>query len=182
MELQKALKERRTLHKYEKKIVSKNIIYKAINAANLAPCHFKTFPWRFTIIGKSKRKQIAELVITESQVLDSEKNDFRNKTHDKFLSPSHLLIFSQIKNGNEINKKEDYAACACAFQNLSLSLIEDNVYSKWSTHKIIYNKSLYQICCIDSLKEEIIGLIYIGYGNLFPAINRPSINDVLREI
>ena len=97
------------------------------------------------------------------------------------FNPSHLLVATQIRTDNQIQKLEDYAACACAIQNLSLSLVADYVGCKWSTGKITKEPNTYQILKINPSEEEIIGFIWIGYGAEPPVIKRPSINIIYRE-
>jgi len=81
-----------------------------------------------------------------------------------------------------VQKLEDYAACACAIQNLSLSLVADGVGYKWSTGKITRDPNTYQIAEIDPILEEIIGFIWIGYSiKEPPLIRRPLLNSIYRE-
>ncbi len=103
------------------------------------------------------------------------------KIKEKFLNPSHLLVATQICANNQVQKLEDYAACASAIQNLSLSLVGDGVGYKWSTGKITTDPKTYQIVEIDPIEEEIIGFIWIGYGIEPPSITRPLLNTIYRE-
>ena len=181
MEIAQAIKNRRTIHSFYNKSVSKNIIEKAIIAANYAPCHRRTFPWRFTSIGMSKRELLCQLQL-ELKFGNKTKDELIKKNiEDKMLNPSHLLIVTQLCTDNQFQKLEDYAACACAIQNLSLSLAADDVGCKWSTGKIIYDKNTYKIVDINPIEEEIIGFIWVGYGIKPPEIKRPSINTIFRE-
>ena len=182
MEIAEAIKKRRTIHVFSKKRVPKDVIEKSIVAANHAPCHRKTYPWRFTSIGMKKRELLFKLQLSlkfgNAPVEESSIKKIRNK----MLSPSHLLIASQINTESQVQKREDYAACACAIQNLSLSLVADDVGCKWSTGKITTVTSTYQIAEINPKEEEIIGFIWIGYGTEPPLISRPSFNSIYREI
>ncbi len=54
MEIAQAIKKRRTIHIFSNKSVPRAVIEKSIVAANQAPCHRRTFPWRFTKIGMKK--------------------------------------------------------------------------------------------------------------------------------
>tara|TARA_B100000965_G_C19445576_1_gene692884 strand:- start:71 stop:622 length:552 start_codon:yes stop_codon:yes gene_type:complete len=181
MEIDQAIKKRRTIHIFSKKSVPREVLEKSIVAANQAPCHRKTFPWRFTSIGIKKRQLLYQLQLT-LKFGDKPKDEFKlKKIRDKMLNPSHLLIATQICTDNQVQKLEDYAACACAIQNLSLSLVADDVGSKWSTGKITTDSNTYKIAEIDPSKEEIIGFIWIGYGTEPPLIKRPLISDIYRE-
>ena len=64
MEIAEAIKKRRTIHIFSTKSVPNNVIQKSIVAANQAPCHRRTFPWRFTNIGIKKRELLYQLQLT----------------------------------------------------------------------------------------------------------------------
>ncbi len=181
MDTHQAIKQRRTIHIFSKQKVSKEVIERSIYAANQAPCHRMTFPWRFTSLGMNKRELLCQLQLS---LMFAHKpiDEFKcKKIKEKFFNPSHLLVATQICTDNQVQKVEDYAACACAIQNLSLSLVSDGVGSKWSTGKITKAPNTYQIAEIDPLEEQIIGFIWIGYGISPPLITRPVLNTIYRE-
>ena len=181
MEIDQAIKKRRTIHIFSKKSVPSEVIEKSIVAANQAPCHRKTFPWRFTSIGMEKRELLYQLQLTlKFGDKPTDESSFKS-VRDKMLNPSYLLIASQICTDNQVQKLEDYAACACAIQNMSLSLVADDVGCKWSTGKITTDPNTYQIAEINPSEEEIVGFIWIGYGTKPPLIKRPLISTIYRE-
>ena len=182
MDVNNAIFERRTVHAFNSKKVEEKLIYNAINAANQAPCHRLTFPWRFYSIGISKRNEILKLAIDIKSSKKSLDENSKKIIKDKFLNPSHLLISSQILNKDELIKKEDYAACACAIQNLAISLASNGVQIKWSSGEIIRSKTIYKILNIDRTIEEIIGFIWVGYGKISPEIKRPLIKEIYKKI
>ena len=181
MELVEAIQKRRTIHCFSNRIVPKGVIVRSVHAANLAPCHRATFPWRFTSLGINKRKLLCELQLSLKYGNNPISESNIKKIKDKILNPSHLLLATQVISDDHVQKLEDYAACACAIQNLSLSLVADGVGSKWSTGKITTDPKTYQIAEIDPLYEEIIGFIWIGYGSIPPTIKRPSLDRIYKE-
>ena len=182
MEIDQAINQRRTIHVFSKRRVPQKVIERSILAANQAPCHKRTFPWRFTCIGINKRELLFQLQLSlKFGNKPTEDSDIK-KIRDKMFNPSHLLIASQICTDNQVQKLEDYAACACAIQNLSLSLVANDVGCKWSTGKITTQPSTYQIAEINPNEEEIIGFIWIGYGAKPHFIQRPQFNSIYREI
>ncbi len=182
MDAQKAIFIRRTIHSFENKKVSNNIIRNAIEAANQAPCHKLTYPWRFYSIGEKKRMEILDLAMKIKSQNKKFDDKSKNVIKEKFLNPSHLLIASQMLNEDQIIRKEDYAACSCAIQNLSISLTAEGVFTKWSTGSITTNPKTYKIADINPIKEEIIGFIWIGYGQASLKIRRPLIDQIYKEI
>ena len=181
MEINQAIKNRRTIHIFSKKSVPSEVIEKSIVAANQAPCHRRTFPWRFTNIGIKKRELLYQLQLTLKFGDMTVDQSSLKKIRDKMLNPSHLLIATQLCTDNQVQSLEDYAACACAIQNLSLSLVADDVGCKWSTGKITKDINTYKIAEIDANDEQIIGFIWIGYGTEPPLIKRPLISTIYRE-
>ena len=183
MEIFQAIKQRRTIHFFSKKRVPKEVIERSIFAANQAPCHKMTFPWRFTSLGIHKRELLCQLQFSlkfGDKLIDE--FNLKKKIKDKILNPSHLLIATQVCSDDPVQKLEDYAACACAIQNLSLSLVADGVGYKWSTGKITTDPYTYQIAEIDPSEEAIIGFIWIGYATEPPPlITRPLLNTIFRE-
>ena len=181
MELQEAIKKRRTIHSFNAALVPELIIGRAIEAANCAPCHLKTFPWRFTSVSKEKRERLAQLAVA-LKFKDTRSNQVaKDRVLKKILNPSHLLVASQVLIADPKRKLEDYAACACAIQNMSLSLVGEGVGSKWSTAEITTHESTYELIGIDSDKEKIIGFIWIGYGDVPSEVERPLISSIFRQ-
>ena len=182
MNVREAIFKRRTIHAFDKRKVNDLIILNAIEAANQAPSHKLTFPWRFYLVNNTKRKEIIDLSIKlKSQNKIIEKNS-RNLIVNKLLNPSHFLIASQFLSKDNLIRKEDYAACSCAIQNLSISLASEGVSSKWSTGGITRSNEIYEITKINPKLEEIIGFILIGYGQELPKIKRPKISTIYREL
>ena len=95
MEIDQAINKRRTIHVFSNKRVPKEVIEKSIVAANHAPCHKRTFPWRFTSLGMNKRELLYQLQMTlkfgDKQVDEC----IKKKMRDKMLMPSHLLVASR---------------------------------------------------------------------------------------
>tara|TARA_Y100001968_G_scaffold333708_1_gene398562 strand:+ start:7162 stop:7710 length:549 start_codon:yes stop_codon:yes gene_type:complete len=182
MDIQEAIRKRRTHHLFSREKVPEEIIEKAIDAANYAPSHKLIFPWRFTRVGMNKREQIATLALKLRFTHSEGDKKQKQKIKDKILNPSHLIVASQISTDDQLQKKEDYAACACAIQNLSLSLTADGVGSKWSSGKMTKDINIYQIVEINPEEQEIIGFIWIGYGQVPSIINRPSLSSIFRKI
>tara|TARA_B100000579_G_C22828554_1_gene854614 strand:- start:736 stop:1287 length:552 start_codon:yes stop_codon:yes gene_type:complete len=180
MEINQAIIQRRTIHLFSREKVPKGVIERSILAANQAPCHRRTFPWRFTSLGFQKRELLYQLYLTLKSANEPMEESNLTKMRAKFFNPSHLIVASQVCSENDDQRLEDYAACACAIQNMSLSLVSDGVGYKWSTGKITKNIETYQIAELDPSEEEIIGFIWIGYGSKPPSISRPSLNKIYR--
>ncbi len=181
MDIHHAIRTRRTIHSFNADKVPEEFLERAIEAANYAPCHRLTFPWRFTKVNRYKREVLVELALDIKFAGRNIDQASKSLIIKKMLNPSHMLVASQVLTNDLKQKMEDYAACACAIQNLSLSLVSDGVGSKWSTGKMISDKRTYEVVGINQIAEEIIGFIWIGYGEIPPKIDRPRISSIFRS-
>lgn len=185
MDIKDLFIKRRTSHEFFQKKVPYQLIINAVSAANLAPCHKLTFPWMFRDVTDETRIKIIELYkhIKYKMVTDLSFEQNQN-IKNKFINPSNLIVVSQKidKKNNEITIKEDYAACSCAIQNLSLYLANENISTKWSTSFLIKQEATYEILKIDQKLEEIIGFLWIGYGKLPNEISRPKLENILQKV
>ncbi len=182
MDTQEAIQLRRTTHSFGPKMVPEELVINAVEAGNQAPCHHRTYPWRFTLVSKIKRQELIKYALDELKRRGSQTESEISKFQTKILTPSHLLVASQVLSKNEERISEDYAACCCAIQNISLSLTANQVGSKWSTGWITKSDNTYKALEIDPINERIIGFIWIGFGEPLQPINRPSLDQVLRRI
>tara|TARA_Y100001970_G_scaffold231189_1_gene287300 strand:- start:49 stop:597 length:549 start_codon:yes stop_codon:yes gene_type:complete len=182
MDFNDVFKLRRTIHDFNSKVVHYDSIKRSIEAANLAPCHRLTFPWRFKNIRKDKRERLFEISFKIKQKNGKLSEDMKKKLYSKLMKPSHLIVVSQIKHGDSKIENENYAACSCSIQNMMLSLANEGIGSKWSTGKVIEHNETYKAIQINQDKETIIGFIYIGYGKIPPKIKRPKLSLILNEI
>ena len=169
-----SITQRRTIHFFKSEKVPNSIIKNSLIAANSAPCHKSTYPWRFNIISHKTRKLLFEEYY---KIKYENKTNYQKKIEieKKYFNPSNLIVVSQIINEGKIRRKEDYAACSCAIQNLMVYLRSENIYTKWTTGKTTDSKKIYSIVSIDNQIEEIIGFVWIGYADKPNDIERPSV-------
>ena len=176
------LLSRRTIHRYTSDPVDQDIIRRALEAAHHAPCHRLTFPWRFLLVGPQGRESIADLGVALKQERTGLPPEAALAARTKLRAPDRLVVVCQAACSDPFQAKEDYAACACAIQNLTLSLAADGVGSKWSSGAITRHPETYRICGIDPSEFEIIGFIWAGHPKETPSVNRPPLEAVVREI
>lgn len=181
MNVHAAIHERRTIHSYRPGHIEDGVLERALEAAHQAPCHKRTFPWRFVVVGPKTREEMADIAVSlksAGKTLPSEKVTAVQK---KILDPAALVVVTQVRCEDEFRAREDYAACACAIQNMSLSLTADGVGSKWSTGGLTRDQGTYDLLGIDGSVDEIIGFIWVGIPAEIPVVKRPELASVVRE-
>ena len=167
-EIKNLILTRRTVHHYNDKPVSENLIHEAIECLLHAPNHRFTQPWKVKTINQEQRKTIAkkavELKSKKSALTDIQKIAINKK----FQTPSHLIAILQIKSSDEYQSKEDYAAISCGIMNMSLFLWSHKVGTKWSSGEITNHPSTYQILNIKPEVYQIIGFLWAGHFDHSP--------------
>ena len=204
MGLHQTLLQRCTVHDYSSEPVKPAAIRRAIQCALAAPNHKLTEPWRFVQVGPATRQQLAEVAVREKarkvlrskgEVLETElhevlREDVITRTRDKVLTPAVLLaVLRQRVSADDLaafdfTAREDYAAVACAIQNLSLSLHEDGLGSKWSTGSVTSCQETYSLFGIDPSVQEIVGFLWVGVPKhaASKARRRLGVDEVLRHL
>ena len=178
-DLQDVINSRRTIYRFSDKLVKEKDLEAAFHAANSAPCHKLTFPWKFYVLGMETREKLLERV----GFLAREKADKKGES-DKILAekkaiskirdvPVIIAVTSKLTAGDIFREQEDYAATVCSLHNLVLSLWDLGIGSQWSTGSITRDDSTYAHLQIDSQKEKIIGFLKIGYPEKIPQ-NKPD--------
>lgn len=174
--------ERRTVHFYDSRPLPDGLLERALEAAIRAPNHKLTNPWRFTVVGDESRSQITEIAVD----LKSSKPGFspalEAKIRRKVGSSPELVVVSQVLDADPFRRREDYAACACAIQNLTLVLWAEGVGSKWSSGGVTSDPRTYELLGIEPESEEIIGFVWAGYPETVPDPPRRPLDEVVRRV
>jgi nitroreductase len=186
-DVRRVILERRTVHDYSDQPIPEGALERALEAAAAAPNHRMTEPWRFTRVGRQGREVLARISIDLKT--DGGKSPLSPagevKARDKILKPAELLVVSQAVDEDPDVAQEDYAAIACAVQNICLSLTAEGIGSKWSTGGVTTDPRTYEQLRIDSARERIVGFVWIGYSaveNPPKSRRRKSLADIYRQL
>jgi nitroreductase len=186
-DVRRVILERRTVHDYSDRAIPEGALERAIEAAASAPNHRMTEPWRFTRVGRRSREELARISLDlKTQGGKAPLSPAGEaKARDKILKPAELLVISQVVDEDADVAQEDYAAVACAVQNILLSLASEQIGSKWSTGEVTTDPRTYSLLGVDSSRERIVGFLWIGY----PAVENPpksrrrkSLTDIYRQV
>ena len=175
------LHERRTIHLYQDESVPQAWVDEAVLAAHQAPNHKHTWPWRFTLIGPETKAKINELALKMKSANGPLEGPALELFHQKRTHPQ-LMVVSQVRSGDPMQSREDYASVACAIHNFTLALSSHDVGTKWSTGSMTRHPIAYELAQIDAETEEIVGFIWYGMAARIPKPRHPDIGDVYRAV
>ncbi len=158
------IKQRRSVFpaQYNSKPIAKKDLKKILEAANWAPTHKKTEPWRFKVLlGESKEKLGLFL---SYKYMDTEAKPKEIKTRKLMENPKKaaavIAICMQRDPLERLPEWEEIAATAMAVQNMWLCCTELGIGSYWSSPGLIqYMGEFFDF----QPGEKCLGFFYLGY-------------------
>lgn len=178
--LAERIRGRRTVTLFLHTPVDRRVILDAIEVARWAPNHHLTEPWHFYLLGEKAMKENVELIreiVTENK--DADKGDFKAKAAQEI--PGWLVLTCK-KSDDEVRRRENFASCCCAMQNLMLYLSEAGIGSKWATGAIVEDKRMLDLIGADGEQEFIVGVLRYGYAKITPTQSRKNVADIVTEL
>jgi len=139
------IKQRRSifLKDFNGEQVPENKVEAILEAANWAPTHGKTEPWRFVVLSGSGREQMTALTIEHVRTSPMLSEEQRGKKLAKlakkqvhWVKASYMIAIVMKRypvEGKENPEWEEMCACACAVQNMYLMATSLKVAAYWSS-------------------------------------------------
>jgi nitroreductase len=154
--------------------IDKATIEDLLSAANSAPSHRKTEPWRFRVFRGEGRKELMKLMPTIYNAGPSDRvwdEKLEKKFSSKVMaSDTVLAVFLHRDPEERVPEWEEIAAVGCAVQNLWLALDEAELGGYWSSPGFLCGDYGQWPGAADN--ERCLGVFYIGHHNA-PDLPRP---------
>ena len=147
---------------YNDKAISKENIRKILEAANWAPTHKKTEPWRFKVVMGDALDRLGNFM-AETYVkttVKPKKIKIKKNREKPVQSGAVILICMQRDPMESIPEWEEIAATAMAVQNMWLACTELEIGCYWSSPALI--SEMGQFTDLNP-GERCLGLFYMGY-------------------
>ena len=181
-EILNAIRSRRTVNQnsFTQQDISKEDLLSILEAANAAPTHKRTQPWRFVIFRKDGLNRLGtELARIYKEVTPAEKYSEQGEQNmAKKATDSNVAIAIIVNYTGSLPEWEELAATACAVQNMWLAAHSLNIGGYWATPGLINHLGGFL-----KLEEnqKCIGLFYLGNHNAEPREPaRSSIEEKIR--
>lgn len=182
-----AIHQRRNTREFNDVPVSESDLEKIIEAATWAPNHRNTEPWRFIVLSKdgNMRKKVAQIVHdwtyenVKNPNAERRVNNSAEAQQEILDSPAFMYVYS-VQGRNEEVTQENYAATACAIQNLMLAAHSLGIGVGWSTGK----PCLANVGTAIGAEPDwdVVAALYIGYPadeqNTQSEAKRASVDEV----
>jgi len=159
------IKNRRSVFppQFNEEEVSALEITQLLEAANWAPSHFKTEPWRFKVIHSNEGKEKFSQFISDTYKEKAPKFSdikFKKLKGMPLKSAAIIAICMQKDEKQRPPEWEEIAAVSMAVQNLWLQATEMNIGGFWSSPGIII-KEMHNFFELEE-RESCLGFFYLG--------------------
>jgi len=155
------LRARRTVNFFQPEPVPRQLLLEAVEVARWAPNHRLTEPWHFYLLGEEMTERIRRLIVDLKAGNENEAARDRVWSRLKAI-PSWFVLTCRLSPDKPVQEREDYAACACAVQNLMLYLWQAGIGVKWTSGQVIRDERFYRLLGIEAETESVVGLFWCG--------------------
>ncbi|MFK5974084.1 MAG: nitroreductase [Flavobacteriaceae bacterium] len=173
------IKNRRSVFpaQYIDKPIAKSDIEKILEAANWAPNHKKTEPWRFKVLQGESQAKLGLFLSLKYMEHDPKPKEFKiQKLIENPKRAGAIIAICMQRDPNEsLPEWEEIAATAMAVQNMWLCCTEMGIGCYWSSPGLVqYMDDFFAM----EEGERCLGFFYMGYyDGEIPEPERRSIGD-----
>jgi nitroreductase len=172
MDVIRAIETRQSIGRVKPDPVPRELIERTLESAVHAPNHRLTEPWRFHVFtGKGRgelaraRAEIARLQ-AEAEGESDELAAGRISRERKKAFRAPVVIAVVCKAGrDEIETLENYAACACAVQNMQLTAHSLGLAAMWRTGPVAYHEHMRRFFGLGE-GDTVVAHLYVGYPDM----------------
>ncbi len=148
------------------KVISPELWKTLFEAANWAPNHGLTEPWRFLVYSGESRGSIATALQSayksETATAEFRPEKFEKMGKNPFLANSVVALVMKRDPKRKVPEIEEIEAVACAVQNLHLVASAAGLGVFWSSPAVTYGPSFAESLEIDA-EDKCLGLLYVGW-------------------
>ena len=167
MQVEQCIRSRRSIKPtdFSADPVPHEVVDRMLEAANWAPNHGRTEPWRFFVYTEDAKLELGQ-TIADLYLQITKPENCRPATVDKLknfaAASSHLIVIAMKRQeSGKISRVDEVAAVACAVQNLHLMATACGVAGYWSSAKAICNDLMKDHLGLGA-DDEVLGMFYVG--------------------
>ncbi len=178
--LQELIASRRSVFpaQYNNEPITKAEINAMLEAANWAPTHRRTEPWRFKVLQGESKSSLGSFLANKYKETTEKFSEMKfNKISQKMEQSTLLIAICMQRDPKEsVPEWEEVAAVSMAVQNMWLVAHDLKIGAYWSSPAMI--KEMHDFFDFNE-GEQCLGFLYMGKydDDLEPGIRNSSIED-----
>jgi len=152
------------------------VIEQLCAVASWAPCHKRTWPWRFASFTGDGRSRLGGAMADDMVDADFGDGAKQAKTRRKYLRAPAVVVVGCEPHPNEMLHLENRDAVAAAIQNMLLGATALGLASFWSTPALTRPPKVLDLCGFGN-DDRVVGVLYLGWPDgECAAPERPSVS------
>lgn len=178
-----AIEERRSIRKFQNKIVPKETIERLLELATKSPSGKNRQPWRFVVLQNRKKDELVDMMNNVSNLYKKQNKSigsFELSTNSINEASAVVLVFNAFSNFEEDYNHNrlltDTQSIGAAIQTMILGAQNFGLGTLWICD-IFYCSN--EICSWLNRKDELVAAVAIGYPNQSPY---PRPRKLLQEV
>jgi nitroreductase len=170
-EITEIIRDRRSIYpeQYSKRKIHREQIELLLNNAIWAPSHGLTQPWRFVVLQDNALMKLSE-VLGNAYLAETPKELQNDKKLIKLinrpkLASAVIALIVEREETTKISEADDFAAVACAVQNMHLTATAQGIGAFWSSTNMVKTNQFRTFLALNE-QQSCIGLFYLGYPEI----------------
>lgn len=170
-EITAIIKDRRTIYpeQYSTRKVHREQIELLLNNAIWAPTHGLTQPWRFIVFQEDSLvdlgEKMAQIYLANTPVAEQNDAKLSKLLNRPKKAGAIIALIMHREADTKISEADDFAAVACAAQNMHLTATAQGLGAFWSTPKVLQTEGFNQFLELEDT-QKCVGLFYLGYPDI----------------
>ena len=160
MNFDEVINKRQSIRSYNQKEVTDEELKTIINSARLAPSAKNRQPWRFYILTKKEKDDIASMMYEWDQSNKDEKTTVKGTADQMKEANRVIMVYRSLKDS--CYTKPDYLSIGAAIENLVLKCTEMNLGSCWCCDTLYIDEEIDHYLGIKGYEQ--ISAILIGHS------------------
>jgi nitroreductase len=172
MDVIRAIETRQSIGRVKQDPVPRELIERILESAVHAPNHRLTEPWRFHVFTGKGRGWLARAraeVARRQAEAEGESEELvvgriSRERKKAFRAPVVIAVICKAGR-DEVETLENYAACACAVQNMQLTAHALGLGAMWRTGSVAYHEHMRKFFGLGE-GDRIVAHLYVGYPDM----------------
>src|ERR671914_2913791 len=172
MDVIRAIETRQSMGRVRQDPVPKELIERILESAVHAPNHRLPEPWRFHVFTGKGRGELARArgetarlqAEAEGESDELAAGRISRERKKAFRAPVVIAVICEAGR-DEIETLENYAACACAVQNMQLTAHSLGLAAMWRTGPVAYHEHMRRFFGLRE-GDTVVAHLYVGYPDM----------------
>ena len=172
MELAEAVRSRRSVNRVKQDPVPAELVETILESAVHAPNHKITEPWLFHVFTGKGRGELARARAETARLQAEEEGEdeemaagrISRERKKAFRAPVVIAVISR-SGRDEVETRENYAACSAAVQNMLLTAHSLGLGAIWRTGPVAYHGHMRAFFGLEE-GDGIVAYLYLGHPDM----------------